>query len=104
MVTNPGCVPGVPARTYASPSSLAVAAASVSRSHTTSRWSETNPIGLTTTAVTPCPARSRRWSLMSGSSHGTCGGPDLLCQTRSYGRSGAAPAATSRAVSASWAW
>ena len=32
---------------------------------------------------------------MSGSSHGTCGGPERLCQTRSQGRSGAAAACTS---------
>jgi endonuclease-3 len=30
---------------------------------------------------------------MSGSSHGTCGGPERLCHTRSYSRSGAARSA-----------
>ena len=40
---------------------------------------------------------------MSGSSHGTCGGPERLCQTRSHGSSGAAAACTSAAVSCSWA-
>ena len=41
------------------------------------------PIGLTTTPRTPAPASAARWSLMSGSSHGTCGGPDRDCHTRS---------------------
>ena len=40
---------------------------------------------------------------MSGSNHGTCGGPDRLCHTRSHSRSGAAAAATNSAVWCSWA-
>ena len=38
-------------------------------------WSEVNPIGATTTSCTPSAARARRWSTMSGSSHGWLGGP-----------------------------
>ena len=44
-VTNAGWVPAVAARANASPSPAAVARASVSRSHSTSRWSETKPVG-----------------------------------------------------------
>ena len=41
-----------------------------------------------------------RWSLMSGSSHGTCGGPERDCQTRSNSAPGPRTSAvTSRAVS-----
>jgi ferrochelatase len=35
----------------------------------------------TTTSVTPRSARVARWSFTSGSSHGTLGGPLLLCHT-----------------------
>ena len=41
----------------------------------TSMWSETKPIGTTTDPGRPA-ASSSRWSLTSGSSHGTCGGPE----------------------------
>ena len=47
-------------RTYPRPSRAAVSAASLSRSHSTSRWSETNPIGLTTTSVTSFSASTAR--------------------------------------------
>ena len=53
----------------------AVASASVSRSYTTSMWSETKPIGTSTAAGTPSAASASRWSLTSGSSHGWLGGP-----------------------------
>ena len=39
-------------------------------------WSETKPMGTITAALAPSLASSSRWSLTSGSSHGTCGGPD----------------------------
>ncbi len=39
-------------------------------------WSDTKPIGTTTTAGLPLRARSSRWSLTSGSSQGMCGAPD----------------------------
>ena len=42
----------------------------------TSMWSETKPIGTSTTPGTPSPCSRRRWSLTSGSSHGWLGGPD----------------------------
>ena len=42
----------------------------------TSMWSETKPIGTSTTAGTPSVASSSRWSLTSGSSHGVCGEPE----------------------------
>ena len=42
----------------------------------TSMWSETNPIGATTTSVTPSAASSSSRSLTSGSSHGWDGGPE----------------------------
>ena len=53
IATNRGSVPAVAARANGRPSRAAVAAASVSRSYPTSMWSETNPIGTTTTAGTP---------------------------------------------------
>src|SRR6188472_4409217 len=49
----------------------------------TSMWSETKPIGISTTEVTPSPASFSRWSLTSGSSHDTCGGPEREQNTRS---------------------
>ncbi len=42
----------------------------------TSMWSEMKPIGTTTTDLMPDSCSSRRWSLMSGSSHGMCGEPE----------------------------
>ncbi|OLT23659.1 hypothetical protein BJF81_09915 [Ornithinimicrobium sp. CNJ-824] len=69
-------MPTVGTRSRSRPSSSAVSTASVSRSKTTSMWSETKPIGASTTCRTPRPASSRRWSLTSGSSHGWEGGPD----------------------------
>src|ERR1044072_9072637 len=36
-------------------------------------WSETKPIGTRTTLGAPSPCTRSRWSLTSGSSHGTCG-------------------------------
>ena len=42
----------------------------------TSMWSETKPIGTITTPLARRFASASRWSLTSGSSHGTCGGPD----------------------------
>ena len=52
-VTKEGCTPAVAARTHGSPSSAAVAAASVSRSKITSMWSLMNPIGTSTTPGQP---------------------------------------------------
>ena len=69
---SPASRPGPPAAT----SRLAVPRASVSRSQTTSMWSETNPTGTITTPGVPDLASVSRWSLTSGSSHGTSGGPD----------------------------
>ena len=42
----------------------------------TSMWSDTNPIGTSTTSDTPSVASSSRWSLTSGSSHGVDGAPE----------------------------
>jgi hypothetical protein len=67
----------------------------------TSRWSLMKPIGKRTTAVSPSFARVRRWSLTSGSSHGTDGGPLRLCHTRSNGRPGAVSATTRSAAAIS---
>ena len=75
MDANRGLVPGVAARANARPRESAVCAASMSRSCRTSMWSDTNPTGMTTTAAVPDLASSPRWSLTSGSSHGTDGGP-----------------------------
>ncbi len=47
-----------------------------------------NPTGNTTTAFSPPSDSARRWSLTSGSSHGTDGGPDRDCHTRSNDRPG----------------
>ena len=80
-----GWVPTVAARAYGIPRSRAVWAASVSRSKTTSMWSEMKPKGATTTPPglstgwpsVRCPAaRASRWSLTSGSSQRACGGPE----------------------------
>ena len=73
--TNAGCVPAVPARTNPRPSAAARARASVSRSYTTSMWSDTKPTGATTTSVTPSPRSVARCSSTSGSSHGSRGDP-----------------------------
>src|SRR5205814_533620 len=74
--------------------------ASLSRSQSNSRWSETKPVGAITTWRTPEVARLRRWSLTSGSSQGTWGGPERDCHTRSKSAPGPrSPSATSRAVS-----
>src|SRR6185437_10078951 len=82
----------------------AVAAASSSRSQSTSTWSETKPIGDTTTAAVPAAASAARWSLTSGSSQGTDGGPDRDCQTTSNSAPGPRTAsATSRDASRSCA-
>ena len=54
---RPDARPAVAARTHGSPSSAAVAAASVSRSKITSMWSEMKPIG---TSTTPGHRRSAR--------------------------------------------
>src|SRR5699024_5100561 len=74
-VMNRSATPTVAERATSKPSPRAVPAASVSRSHTTSMWSETNPIGASTTFACPAAARSARWSLMSGSSHRVDGAP-----------------------------
>jgi selenocysteine lyase/cysteine desulfurase len=74
--TNAGWVPTVPARAIGSPRPSATSRASTSRSWMTSMWSLMNPTGTTTTAGHPSACRAARWSPMSGSSHGTCGGPD----------------------------
>ena len=42
----------------------------------TSMWSDTKPIGTSTTWLTPSLASSSRWSLTSGSSHGVEGAPE----------------------------
>jgi hypothetical protein len=47
-------------------------------------WSETNPIGTSTTDSTASTTSSSRWSFTSGSSQGTCGGPDREQNTRSW--------------------
>src|SRR6202035_4023090 len=88
---------GALARANGRPSDAAVAAASVSRSCTTSMWSLTKPTGTTTTAdggpsgsgspLASVPlASAARWSFTSGSSQGTLGGPLRLWKTRSNGR------------------
>ena len=76
MATNRGSPCGVAARTAGSWSARAVSSASVSRSKTTSMWSETNPTGTSTTPGAPSAASAVRWSLTSGSSQGTDGGPE----------------------------
>ncbi|COV50558.1 Uncharacterised protein [Mycobacterium tuberculosis] len=80
------------ARAYAMPAASACNRNSWSRSHTTSIWSATNPMGHTITALMPAPARPVSWSVTSGSSQGTCGGPDLDCQARSKSQYPAAAA------------
>jgi hypothetical protein len=40
-------------------------------------WSLMKPIGTTTTPGAPAAASALRWSLMSGSSQGWLGAPDL---------------------------
>src|SRR5262249_23183941 len=99
--TNAGWVPAVPARANRSPSRSACSAASTSRSKRTSRWSETNPIGETTTLRSPRSASRSRCSPMSGPSHGTLGGP--LRDWRAPVQSSIPTAeATSRDASRSW--
>ena len=92
-----------PARTAVTPRSSAVAIASVSRSYTTSMWSETKPIGDRTTAWTPRPDSSCSRSLTSGSSQGWLGGPDREQYARSHStgrpRRSATAAATVAATS-----
>ncbi len=58
-------------------------------------WSETNPIG---TSTTDPASILRRWSHTSGSSHGTCGGPLRDCHTRSHGWSRPSARLTSSAL------
>src|SRR6202000_672547 len=62
---------GVVARANAIPAASACNRNSWSRSHTTSMWSATNPMGQKTTALVPAAASAARWSPTSGSSHGT---------------------------------
>ena len=64
--TNSGSIPGVDARTSSMPAAAARFAATTSRSLMTSMWSDTNPIGTTTTAGTFAPASVSMWSPMSG--------------------------------------
>jgi hypothetical protein len=49
----------------------------------TSMWSDTKPIGTTTTPPTPCAPSSSIRSFTSGSSQGTLGGPDREQNTSS---------------------
>lgn len=56
-------------------------------------------MGAMTTAGTPAAASASTVGSGSGVSHGTCGGPERDCQTRSYSCIPSS-AATSRAVSA----
>ena len=63
----------LPARTRCSPA-RPVSAASTSRSNSTSMWSETKPMG-ESRRPSRRAAAARRWSTLSGSSQGTCGGP-----------------------------
>lgn len=105
---NRGSAPTVAARATGSPSSAALATASVSRSYLTSMWSETKPIGTITTAGAPSACCASRWSQMSGSSQGVCGAPLRLWKTSSQGRSrtpvrSATVATISRATSRCWA-
>ena len=97
IAANLGVGPGALALANGRPSDAAVCAASTSRSWTTSMWSLTNPTGTTTTAdgrpsgsgspFGRAPSASAaRWSLTSGSSQGTLGGPLRLWKTRSKGR------------------
>jgi hypothetical protein len=44
-------------------------------------WSLTKPSGTMSTALRPRAGSSAIASLMSGSSHGTCGGPERLWKT-----------------------
>src|SRR4051812_48302400 len=67
----------------------------------TSMWSDTKPIGTTTTDVTPLADSSRMWSLMSGSSHGMCGEPERE-QYASDQLSATAASATSSATLVCW--
>ena len=69
MPTNAGWVPTVLARTRLRPTASAAALASTSRSSVTSRWSQTKPIGATTTSRSPHLLSSATASQMSGSSH-----------------------------------
>ena len=69
-------MPGVGVRTARRPASVAASIASVSRSHSTSMWSETKPSGTIATASTPCAGSDSITSHTSGSSHGCDGGPD----------------------------
>ena len=80
---------------------VAAGTASVSRSYATSMWSLTNPIGTTTAPAARSAASRVSTSPTSGSSHGTCGGPDRDCHASSHSRPSAS--ATSLAVSRSWA-
>ena len=64
--TNSGSTPGVAARTSSIPAAAARFAATTSRSWMTSMWSDTNPIGTTTTAGTLAAASASMWSPMSG--------------------------------------
>src|SRR5690606_1332549 len=101
-VTNAGCTPGVGTRSASSPASRAVVTASSSRSHSTSMWSDTNPTGMTTTALVPCAASSTIASLTSGSSHGVVGAPLRDWYTSDHGtsanRAARPPVPTSLAV------
>jgi len=60
MDTKRGWDPAVPARTRFRPSSSALPRASRSRSYRTSMWSETKPMGATTTSVAPWSRSTRR--------------------------------------------
>ena len=76
IAANRGLAPGVAARANGE----AEGGRGLGRLHVqvvpTSMWSQTNPTGTTTHGLgAPTLASSPRWSLTSGSSQGTLGGP-----------------------------